>query len=111
MSHTPSPPAHIAAPLAALLLASMIFWFKGNARQVLGCEWGPLRWWLAVGWLTNTLTLFAWWRFVDIWGVWRAGVLWAAVGLVVDLALNAYYFGFEPRAALSLALIALAAIL
>lgn len=108
---TATPPATLAAPLAALLAASVIFWIKGNARLVWGCEWGPIKWWLIVGWITNTLTLFAWWRLAAAWGVWRAGVVWSAVGLAVDIALNAYFFDWNPRAALSLALIAIAAAL
>lgn len=101
----------VAVPLAALLTASIIFWIKGNARQVFGCEWGPFRWWISVGWLTSYLTLYAWWRLVALWGVWRAGVVWSAAGLLVDLVLNTYFFGFELRAAFSLVLIAIAAAL
>jgi hypothetical protein len=97
------------APIAGLTLASVVFWFKANAKMRFGLDWSPFTWWWTTSLLTNYLTLHAWWRLIALSDVWRAGVLWGLVGLIVDLVLNTYFFGVSWRGAIALALCALAA--
>ena len=98
-------------PVLLLSLSSVVFWYKGNAREVFGLEWGPFRWWLYSSLLTNYMTIYAWWRLIEIGDVWKAGVVWGLVSLVVDLSLNCYYFGFNWRGVLALSLCVIAGLI
>lgn len=98
-----------ALSVAAFCVAQVIFWFKGNARNVYEIEWSPFRWWLTTSLVTNYITLLAWWRLVDASDVWRAGVVWGVCSVVVDLVLNTLYFGAEWRGIVALLLCSLGA--
>jgi hypothetical protein len=98
-------------PVSALLVASIIFWYKGNAKQVYGLDWSPLRWWLFTSLFTNYLTLHAWWRLIELGDVWKAGVIWGVTSLLVDVTMNSIYFGFNWKGILALAMCGLAAAL
>lgn len=45
---------------------------------------------------------------MEVTNVWKAGVYWGISGVLVDLALNTMYFGFNARGALALVLIVVA---
>lgn len=98
-------------PLSMILIANVIFWFKGNSKALFEIEWSPFRWWLTIGLLTDYLTLLAWWKLIHLSNVWRAGVLWGVVSLFTDLVLNSYYFGFNWRGMLALILCLIAALI
>ena len=99
-----------ALPILGLITASIIFWFKGNAKAQFGLDWSPFKWWLTTSLLTNYLTLHAWWKLIALSDVWKAGVIWGLVSLVVDLCLNTWFFGYNWRGGVALALCAIAAI-
>ena len=99
------------APIASLGIATVVFWFKANAKVRFGVDWSPFTWWWTTSLFTNYLTLSAWWKLIELTDVWRAGVLWGFVGLVVDLCLNTCFFGVNWRGAVALALCAVAAVI
>lgn len=99
------------SPILMLIGASIIFWFKGNAKVVFGWEWTPFKWWLSIGLLTDFLTLSAWWSLIALSNVWRAGVMWGVISLVTDLILNSYFFGFNWKGVIALLLCMLAAVI
>jgi len=98
-------------PILGMAIASVIFWFKGNAKAVYGLDWSPFTWWWTTSLITNYLTLLSWWRLIEITDVWKAGVVWGLVSLLVDLILNSYFFGYNWRAIVALVLCAIAAII
>ena len=98
-------------PSLMLSLANVIFWFKGNSKELFGLDWSPFQWWLYTSLVTNYITLYAWWRLIEISDVWRAGVTWGMCSLVVDLALNSYYYGFNMKGVIALCLCAVAALI
>lgn len=87
----------------------VLYWYKANSREVYGFEWGPFKWWLYTGLISNYLGLWAWWRIVEVSDVWKAGVVWLVTSLCVDLTLNTLYFGYNPKGVIALSLCALAA--
>ena len=98
-------------PTLLLSLANVVFWFKGNSKDLFGLEWSPLQWWLYTSLLTNYMTLYAWWKLIEVGDVWRAGVTWGLCSLTIDLILNSYYFGFNPKGVLALCLCGVAALI
>jgi len=98
-------------PILGLTTASVVFWLKGNAKVQFGLEWSPFTWWLTTGLLTNYLTLYAWWKLIELSDVWKAGVIWGLVSLIVDLCLNTLFFGYNWRGGVALALCAVAAVI
>ena len=96
-------------PIVGLLVSTVIFWYKGNAKIIYGLEWSPFRWWLTTSLLTSYMTLYAWWRLVEVGNVWKAGVTWMVCNLLVDLSLNTYYFGFNWKGIIAICLCAIAA--
>ena len=95
-------------PALALGVANVIFWYKGNAKELYGVDWTPFKWWLFTSLFTNYLTLHAWWKLIEIGDVWKAGVTWGLISLTIDLILNTAYFGFHWRGIIALLLCALA---
>ena len=98
-------------PTILLCLSNVVFWFKGNAKAIYGIEWTPFKWWLYTSLFTNYMTLYAWWRLIELGDVWKAGVSWGLCSLTIDLILNSYYFGFNWRGVLALCLCAIAALI
>ena len=98
-------------PILGMAVASVIFWYKGNAKVLYGLEWSPFKWWWTTSLITNYLTLYAWWRLIELSDVWKAGVIWGLISLSVDLTLNTYYFGYNWRGMVALGLCGLAAII
>jgi hypothetical protein len=98
-----------ALPILGLFVSSIIFWYKGNARQVYGLEWSPFTWWITTSLLTSYMSLYAWWKLVEIGDVWKAGVIWGLISVTVDLALNSYYFGFHWKGIVAILLCAIGA--
>ena len=98
-------------PTLGLVLANIIFWYKGNSKELYGLDWTPLRWWLTTSLITNYVTLYAWWKLIEIGDVWKAGVTWGLCSLSVDLILNSYHFGFNVKGVIGLCLCALAGII
>ena len=96
-------------PILMFAIANVVFWFKGNSKAIYGLEWSPLKWWLYTSLATNYLTLLAWWKLIELTNVWKAGVLWGLISLVVELVLNTIYFGFNAKGIVALALCAIAA--
>lgn len=96
-------------PALGLTLANIIFWYKGNAKEIYGLDWAPFKWWLYTSLITNYITLYAWWKLIEIGDVWKAGVTWGIVSLTVDLTLNTLYFGFNVRGVIALGLCGLSA--
>ena len=98
-------------PVVALAVANVIFWYKGNAREIFGVDWSPFKWWLVTSLATNYLTLHAWWKLIEIGDVWRAGVTWGLVSLVTDLLLNTLHYGLNKKGAVALVLCGLASLI
>ena len=98
-------------PVLMLVVSNIIFWFKGNSRELFQIEWTPFRWWLTTSLITNYLTLYAWWRLIQLGDVWKAGVVWGMVSLNTDLILNIFYFGFNARGVVALVLCACAGLI
>ena len=98
-------------PIALLCVANIIFWFKGNSKELYGLDWSPFHWWLYTSLITNYMTLYAWWKLIEIGDVWRAGVTWGVCSLTIDLILNTVYFGFNLRGVIALLLCALSALI
>ena len=96
-------------PALGLAIANIIFWYKGNAKEIYGLDWTPLKWWLYTSLATNYITLYAWWKLIEIGDVWKAGVTWGIVSLSIDLTLNTLYFGFNVRGVIALGLCGLSA--
>lgn len=96
-------------PVVSLCIANILFWFKGNSKELFDLQWTPFQWWLYTSLVTNYLTLYAWWKLIEISDVWRAGVTWGLISLVVDLSLNTYFYGFNWRGISALVLCGLAA--
>ena len=94
-----------------MTIANVIFWFKGNSKAIYGIDWSPFTWWLTTSLLTNYLTLYAWWKMIEIGDVWKAGVVWGMISLTTDLILNTIYFGFNMRGTFALILCALAGVI
>jgi hypothetical protein len=98
-------------PVMALAVANVVFWFKGNAKELYGLDWSPFKWWLYTSLLTNYLTLHAWWKLIEISNVWKAGVTWGLVSLVTDLLLNTLFYGLNLRGIVALLLCGLASLI
>jgi hypothetical protein len=98
-------------PVILLCVADIVFWFKGNARDLYALEWSPFKWWIYTSLFTNYLTLFAWWQLVERFDVWRAGVVCSICGLVVTLILNTYFYGINWRGTLALCLCVLSIVI
>lgn len=98
-------------PLSWILLAQIIFWYRGNAKALYGLDWGPLQWWMTTSLITNYLTLYAWWRMTELTNVWKAGAYWGCMHVLVDLTLNSIYFGVSIKGILALLLVGLASII
>ena len=99
------------APIAMLCLAHVIFWYKSNSKILFNFDWSPLKWWLYTSLLTNYMTLYAWWRLVEISNVWRAATVWTVCSLAIDLLLNCYYFEYNLKGVVALCLCAIAIII
>lgn len=93
------------------MLAQIIFWYKGNSKVVYGLDWEPFRWWLTTSLITNYLTLYSWWRMIEITDVWKAGAYWGGITILVDLTLNSIYFGFSIKGIVALLLVGIAGII
>lgn len=98
-------------PVLLLALSNVIFWYKGNSKEIYGLDWSPFKWWLCTSLFTNYMTLYAWWKLIEIADVWRAGVTWGLVSLTIDLILNCTYYGFNWRGVLALCLCGIAALI
>jgi len=98
-------------PLLMYAVSFIIFWYKGNAKYIYGVEWTPFHWWLYTSLFTNYLCLYAWWKLVELGDVWKAGVLSGIVHICIEVSLNSYYYGFNPKGVVALALIALAGLI
>lgn len=98
-------------PILSLCFANVIFWYKGNSKELFELNWTPFQWWLYTSLFTNYLTLFAWWKLIDIGDVWRAGVTWGLCSLTIDLILNTVYYGFNMKGIIALLLCAIAALI
>jgi len=98
-------------PVFLLLLSNVIFWFKGNSKELYGLDWTPFRWWLTTSLFTNYMTLIAWWKLIEVGDVWRAGVTWGLCSLTVDVILNCYFFGFNVKGVIALVLCAIAGVI
>ncbi len=98
-------------PFLALTFSSIIFWYKGNSKFVYDLDWSPFKWWLYTSLITNYLTLYAWWKLVEISNIWKAGVYWGLCNVIIDLVLNTIYFGFNIKGTLALLLCAISAFL
>lgn len=98
-------------PVIGLALANVIFWYKGNAKELYGLDWEPIKWWLYTSLITNYITLYAWWKLIEVGDVWKAGVTWGLTSLIVDLTLNTLHFGFNPRGVIALALCGVSALI
>jgi type VI protein secretion system component VasK len=59
-------------PVIFLCLADVVFWLKGNSKALYGFDWSPFKWWLYTSLLTNYMTLYAWWKLIELGDVWRA---------------------------------------
>lgn len=98
-------------PVALLTLANVIFWYKGNAKLVFGLDWSPFKWWLYTSLATNYMTLYSWWKLIEISDVWKAGVIWGLSSLTVDIILNCYHFDFNWKGIIALCLCGIAALI
>lgn len=98
-------------PCLALVVADIVFWYKGNAKLIYGIDWSPFKWWIYTSLVTNYITLHAWWRLIELGDAWKAGVTWGLINLSVDLILNTFYFGYNAKGVLALCLCALSALL
>ena len=98
-------------PVILLCLSNVVFWFKGNSKELFNIDWTPFRWWLTTSLLTNYMTLIAWWKLIELGDVWKAGVIWGMCSITVDLMLNTAFFGFSWKGVIALCLCALAAII
>ena len=98
-------------PTLGLILANIIFWYKGNSKELFGNDWTPFRWWLTTSLITIYVTLYAWWKLIEIGDVWKAGVTWGLCSLFTDLILNCIYFGFNMKGVIALLLCAIAGII
>lgn len=97
--------------ILCLVCANIIFWLKGNAKPIWGLDWSPMKWWLYTSLLTNYLSLTAWWRIVEDYGIWRASVTWGVITILVELPLNSIFYGFNWRGLVAVLLVALAALI
>lgn len=97
--------------LSMYLLALIVFWFKGNSKDLYGLNWSPFEWWLYTSLFTNYLCITAWWKLVEIGDVWKAGIAVGICDVLVQIALNSYFYGFNPKGVIALALIILAGII
>jgi len=98
-------------PILALCFANVVFWFKGNSRELFGLDWSPFKWWLYTSLFTNYLTLFSWWKLIEISNVWKAGVTWGLCSLTTDLLLNTWFYGLNLRGVVALLLCGLSALI
>jgi hypothetical protein len=98
-------------PILMFGLANIIFWFKGNSKEIYGWDWTPFKWWLYTSLLTNYMTLTAWWKLIELGDVWKAGVIWGLCSLTIDLILNCYFFGFNIKGVIALILCAIAGVI
>ena len=91
-----------------ILLAQVVFWFKGNAKFTHGLDWNPFQWWLYTSLFTSYACLYTWWDLVEAEGVYKAQAVFITCSLCINLVLNTYYFGFETKGVISLCLCTLA---
>jgi len=98
-------------PIFLLSVSNVIFWYKGNSKELYGLDWSPFKWWLFTSLFTNYMTLTAWWKLIQLGDIWKAGVVWGLVSLTTDLLLNTAYFGFNWKGILALLLCAIAALI
>ena len=98
-------------PVILLMLSNVIFWYKGNSKVVFGFDWSPFKWWLYTSLATNYMTLYSWWKLIEISDVWKAGVIWGLTSLIVDITLNCYYFGYNWKGIAALCLCGIAALI
>lgn len=98
----------IALMYVQLVLATVIFFYRGNARELFGVEWEPWQWWLTTSIFTNYLTLYSWWAMKDSYGAWRACIISMIVHMATDIILYTLHYGFQTKYAFAMLLVALA---
>ena len=98
-------------PIVLIFIANIIFWYKGQAKAVFGLDWSPWQWWLYTSLATNYLSLYAWWRLIELSNVWTAGVTWGICSLTVELILNSYFISFSWKGAVALILCLIAGLI
>lgn len=98
-------------PFFLILVANIVFWFKGQAKDVFDIHWSPFQWWLYTSLFTNYMTLIAWWRLVELGDVWKASVTWSLCSLAVELVLNTIFISFSWKGVFALLLCGLAGVI
>lgn len=98
-------------PIILITIAEIIFWIKGNSKELWQINWSPFRWWLTISLLTNYLTLHGWWLLLKTHGVWKGGVIWGVISVIITCILNSIFFEFDIKGVIALGLTAIALII
>jgi hypothetical protein len=55
--------------------------------------------------ITNYASLHAWWVMRESFDVWKAGLIWQVILFTVEVGLNVYFFGANPKMMLALCIV------
>jgi len=97
--------------ISLIIFCALVYWFRSNAKVVFDLQWSPLEWWVYTSLLTTYANLTAWWYLRDVYDIWKATLIWQVILFMIEMVLNTYFFGFNPKAVLSLALIFVAVLI
>lgn len=82
-------------PLLALILTSLLSWYKGNANKLGLCDWSLFEWTLFTSIPISFLGLWGYWQLIEKCGVWSTSIIYSIVGLSMTITMNSIYYGFS----------------
>lgn len=88
-----------------IFFCAVVYWFRSNAKAVFGLDLSPFEWWLYTSLVTTYASLNAWWYMRNTYDVWKAGLIWQVILFSVEVSLNVYFFGANPKMMISLTLV------
>jgi hypothetical protein len=88
-----------------IFLCAFIYWFRSNAKAAFGLDLTPFEWWLYTSLITNYAALNAWWGMRENFDVWKAGLIWQVILFAVEVSLNIYFFGSNPKMMFALGIV------
>ena len=92
--------------LSSLLIcgAISIGWLKGNLKLLVGLDWEPWKYWAVFSLPQTYLGLYGWWGLLIYTSndTWKSMVISSSLAFSMQILLNSYFWGVNPRATLGL---------
>lgn len=100
-------------PILLICGAISIGWLKGNLKLLAGIDWEPWKYWAVFSLPQTYLGLYGWWGLLSYTSndTWRAMVISSSVAFSMQIGLNSYFWGVNPKATLGMLFIIAGSIL